>query len=91
MGFQTIPIDFDSSDSIKMVKQKIANKEICTPDQQRLFSNRIELNDHHTLSTYNIQKEDTLLLVVRKRVGGLSDEEGGSENENSSHGMPIIR
>jgi len=70
---KTFTLDVEPSDSISIVMQKIKDQDGIPLDQQRLIFAGVDhpLEGHRTLSSYNIQSDSVLRLILNIRGGML--------------------
>jgi len=70
IGSAKLTFDFESTDYIKDIKDKIQDKVcICHYEPALIFEGK-QLEDNRTLAYYNIQRESTIYLVVKPRHSG---------------------
>ena len=63
-----ITLDVLLSDTIKKKKKKIYDKERIPIDQQKLFLDGIQLEDGKSISSYNIRKESSIILIQHNQI-----------------------
>ena len=69
---RTLVLDVESSDTIKVIKLKIHDKTGVNRFNQRILFAGKGLEDNKTLSDYNIQKEDTIHMILKLPGSGCS-------------------
>ena len=63
---EVLKIEVETSDTVRIVKQKISEKFSYDADTQKLiFAGKI-LDDKDTIESYNIQEKDFVVLMVSK-------------------------
>ena len=62
---KTITLNVEPSDKIDDVKVQVEGMTCIPPEQQRLIYTGKQMEYGRTLSDYNVQREDTLHLVLR--------------------------
>ena len=62
------------TDKVKIIKEKIEEKEKIPPEHQQLVYKGKTLEDDKDIEHYNIHKEDTIHMTARLK-GGVTEEE----------------
>ena len=68
-SLKSVDIDIDSSSLVSAIKTMISEQnEHHVITNQRLFFNKVQLNDSKPISSYNLQNNDKLFLVKEIRM-----------------------
>ena len=70
---KTITVDVNKSDSIDIVKSKIASKAGIPQDQQRLLLSGKQLENSKTVQDYKELEENSVLHLVLRLRGGIEN------------------
>ena len=86
-----IKINIKPNNTIEDLKAKIQDKEGYPPAQQIIFFKEKFLEDEKTISNYNIQNGDTLILTIRPRGGGYIDNILEEENKKIGFDTKLLK
>lgn len=65
---KVIPVEVHSNDTVLTVKKKVQLKEAIRIDLQRLVFNNIELQNHQSLSDYELDEDSIFYLALRNSL-----------------------
>lgn len=77
---KTITLDVDGTETGKVLKSTLFDKEGVSPEQQHLIYGHNQLDDVHVLHDYNIRDQSTLNLTLRLYGGGPNISKATSTN-----------
>ena len=86
-----IKINIKPNNTIEDLKATIQDKEGFPPDQQIIFFKEKFLEDEKTISNYNIQNGDTLILTIKPRGGGYIDNILEEENKKIGFDTKLLK
>ena len=78
-----ISVDIDPADTVAQVKHKIFLKEQIPPNQQQLIFSGLSLANDSVMSSYNIQRDSTIHLVIK-----INPEASTNKVHSGSHVRP---
>lgn len=87
-SFETITLEVESGDTIEAIKQKIQDKEGIPHEKQQLFFEDIELILGRTLEDYEIQKGNTLHLLLvghENKIKVIFEANGGTFKDSDKY------
>jgi ubiquitin len=82
-----IKLTVKSSDTIGNLKGKIQDIDGIPPFLQRLIFASVELEDNRTVSSYNIQKDSTIHLMLRLSGGAVKNVKKPQKKDDALHSM----
>lgn len=86
---KTIALEVSPNDTIANVKVKIQDKENIPSYQQRLVFDNKQLEDDKTLNDYNIERDNTLHIVLKDVASGKQYALGRKEASSKLYCTPI--
>ena len=86
-----VRVEIEPNDTIENLKAKIHDTKGIPPDQQIIFFKEKFLEDEKTISNYNIQNGDTLILALIARGGGYIDNILEEENKKIGFDTQLLK